>query len=115
MVYDHFSWICGDEVKNTEFCWPCLAMGDRQKARLFFIEIYCKAVDIFYVFESPELKEQPSYSFSETNSMGYGITLATNRCKKPHWHPSDAKHGNRSMYHYIVKIMHVSIFKKERF
>ena len=55
--YDHFSWICGDEVKNTYFCWPCLVMGDRQKVRLCFIEFYCKAVDTFYVFESPELKK----------------------------------------------------------
>ena len=47
MVYDHFSWICGDEVKNTYFCWPCLVMGDTQKVRLLFIEIYCKAVDFF--------------------------------------------------------------------
>ena len=57
VVYDHFSWICGDEVKNMYFCWPCLVMGDRQKVRLFVNEIYCKAVDTFYVFESPELKE----------------------------------------------------------
>ena len=49
VVYDHFSWICGDEVKNTYFCWPCLVMGDRQKVKLFFIDTYGKAVDIFYV------------------------------------------------------------------
>ena len=47
MVYDHFSWICGDEVKNMYFCWPCLVMGDTKKVRLLFIEIYCKAVDFF--------------------------------------------------------------------
>ncbi len=38
-VYDTFPWICGDEEKNTFFCWPCLIMGDLSKVRkcLFFI------------------------------------------------------------------------------
>ena len=27
-VYSNFSWICGDNEKNTYFCWPCLVMGD---------------------------------------------------------------------------------------
>ena len=26
-VYENFSWICGDEEKNTYFCWPCFLMG----------------------------------------------------------------------------------------
>ena len=30
-VYENFSWICGDEEKNTYFCWPCLLMGDLSK------------------------------------------------------------------------------------
>ena len=45
--YDHFSWLCGDEVKNTYFCWPCLVMGNTQKVRFLVIEIYCKGVDFF--------------------------------------------------------------------
>ena len=27
-VYETFPWMCGDEVKNTHFCWQCLVMGD---------------------------------------------------------------------------------------
>lgn len=27
-VYETFPWICGDEEKNTFFCWPCLVVGD---------------------------------------------------------------------------------------
>ncbi len=30
-VYAAFPWICGDEEKNTYFCWPCLIMGDLSK------------------------------------------------------------------------------------
>ena len=37
-VYDSFTWICGDEEKNTYFCWPCLIMADLSKVGdLFFI------------------------------------------------------------------------------
>ena len=30
-TYKKYSWICGDEEKNTYFCWPCLVMGDLSK------------------------------------------------------------------------------------
>ena len=26
--YRKYSWICGDDEKNTYYCWPCLVMGD---------------------------------------------------------------------------------------
>eukprot|EP00794_Sanderia_malayensis_P002228 gene2228-2538_t len=27
-AYELFKWICGDEEKNTFYCWPCLVIGD---------------------------------------------------------------------------------------
>ena len=32
-VYETFKWICGNEERNTYFCWPCLVMGDLEKVR----------------------------------------------------------------------------------
>ena len=27
-VYRKYPWICGDDEKNTYYCWPCLVMDD---------------------------------------------------------------------------------------
>ncbi len=35
-VYAAFPWICGDEEKNTYFCWPCLVMGDLDKVSSYY-------------------------------------------------------------------------------
>eukprot|EP00794_Sanderia_malayensis_P000924 gene924-231_t len=31
-AYELFTWICGDEEKNTFYCWPCLVIGDLSTA-----------------------------------------------------------------------------------